>query len=218
VVELVTGTTDKGDAIDELRRRCGATATVYVGDDQTDEHVFARLGDGDLGVRVGAGETRASVRVPGQGDVVRSGLERVRWPGRLELMRREPELLLDAAHNPHGCARLADHLRTLPAPSGKRVLLFGALEGKDAHAMLERLDGLFDERVYALPEMRRAGDLAPLAGFRSGAVASSVTAGFALAEKLAGRDGRVVVAGSIFLMAAVRAMVLGLPADPPIAM
>lgn len=69
VVELVTGTTDKGDAIDALRRRCGATATVYVGDDQTDEHAFARLGDGDLGVRVGAGETRASVRVPGQGDV-----------------------------------------------------------------------------------------------------------------------------------------------------
>lgn len=69
VVELVSGTTNKGDAIDRLRRAIGATATVFVGDDRTDEHAFARLGPGDLAVRIGPGDTCAPVRIASQADV-----------------------------------------------------------------------------------------------------------------------------------------------------
>jgi len=69
VVELVSGTANKGDAIDRLRRAVDATATVFVGDDRTDEHAFARLGPGDLAVRVGPGDTCAPVRIATQADV-----------------------------------------------------------------------------------------------------------------------------------------------------
>lgn len=69
VVELVAGTTNKGEALDALRRASDATATVFVGDDRTDEHAFARLGPADLAVKVGPGHTCAPVRVATRAEV-----------------------------------------------------------------------------------------------------------------------------------------------------
>lgn len=69
VVELVSGRANKGDALDLLRHALDATATVFVGDDRTDEHAFARLGPGDLAVKIGSGDTCAPVRIASQADV-----------------------------------------------------------------------------------------------------------------------------------------------------
>lgn len=69
VVELVAGDVNKGDAIDALRQATGVTATVFVGDDRTDEHAFARLGPGDLAVKIGPGSTCAPVRISSQKEV-----------------------------------------------------------------------------------------------------------------------------------------------------
>jgi trehalose-phosphatase len=53
----------KDSAIASLRERVGATAVLFAGDDVTDEDALASLGPDDLGIRVGAGETTAAVRV-----------------------------------------------------------------------------------------------------------------------------------------------------------
>lgn len=63
VHELSVHRADKGSALLALGREVGADAIVYLGDDVTDEHVFAVLGPGDLGIKVGAGQTLARVRV-----------------------------------------------------------------------------------------------------------------------------------------------------------
>ncbi len=63
VLELAVTTADKGSAVTRLREELGAAAVVYLGDDLTDEDVFRRLGDGDVGVKVGEGETAAGHRV-----------------------------------------------------------------------------------------------------------------------------------------------------------
>lgn len=59
----------KGDAIVRIRAHVGATATFYSGDDLTDEDAFRALGDGDVGVKVGPGDTLAPFRVPAPADV-----------------------------------------------------------------------------------------------------------------------------------------------------
>ncbi len=69
VVELSVIRTDKGEALDVLRHRCGATAAVFVGDDVSDEEVFARLAGPDLGIKVGDGATLAAYRVRGPHEV-----------------------------------------------------------------------------------------------------------------------------------------------------
>ncbi|KTS11576.1 trehalose-phosphatase [Microbacterium testaceum] len=53
----------KDSAVAHLRERVGATAVLFAGDDVTDEDALRSLGPGDLGIRVGGGETAATLRV-----------------------------------------------------------------------------------------------------------------------------------------------------------
>jgi trehalose 6-phosphate phosphatase len=64
VVELSVVRTDKGEALNRIRHVVGATAVLFIGDDQTDEDAFATLSGPDLGIRVGDGPTCARARVP----------------------------------------------------------------------------------------------------------------------------------------------------------
>lgn len=63
VLEFAVIATDKGEALDILRERESASAAVFIGDDVTDEKVFRRLRGGDVGIKVGPGETLAQYRV-----------------------------------------------------------------------------------------------------------------------------------------------------------
>jgi trehalose 6-phosphate phosphatase len=72
VVELTVLEANKGAALVDLARHYGSEATLYVGDDVTDERAFAALdaASGDLSVKVGNGETLAALRVPSPETVV----------------------------------------------------------------------------------------------------------------------------------------------------
>ena len=76
VVELLVGDGDKGTAVAALARRTHASHVVFLGDDTTDEDVFATLSSSDVGVKVGPGETRAEFRVQSP-DEVAEVLERL---------------------------------------------------------------------------------------------------------------------------------------------
>jgi trehalose 6-phosphate phosphatase len=69
VLEMAVVQVSKGSAIDTLREQLGADAALFVGDDVTDETAFARLGPGDVGIKVGEGETAAGYRVDTPEDV-----------------------------------------------------------------------------------------------------------------------------------------------------
>jgi trehalose 6-phosphate phosphatase len=72
VVEVSVVRADKGTALLALRDTVGADAVAYFGDDVTDEHVFALLGPGDVGVKVGQGDTAAPWRVDGPQEVAQA--------------------------------------------------------------------------------------------------------------------------------------------------
>jgi len=63
VVEISVLHASKGEALTALRDELGVSAVVYAGDDTTDEHAFAVLGEGDVAIKVGAGDTVATYRV-----------------------------------------------------------------------------------------------------------------------------------------------------------
>lgn len=71
VVEFAVVATSKGQALDTLRARVGASAVAFFGDDRTDEDAFATLAGPDLGVKVGAGQSLAEFRVADPGQVAR---------------------------------------------------------------------------------------------------------------------------------------------------
>jgi trehalose 6-phosphate phosphatase len=69
VLDLSVARMDKGAALDLLRERVPADAVLFAGDDVTDETAFARLRPGDVGVKVGPGDTAAEHRVDTPPDI-----------------------------------------------------------------------------------------------------------------------------------------------------
>jgi dihydrofolate synthase/folylpolyglutamate synthase len=71
-------------------------------------------------------------------DSIRAGLRTVNWPGRLEVIRRAPWLVLDVAHNGASAESLAQALQSL-FDFDKLILIFGAFSDKDVTRMFQVL-------------------------------------------------------------------------------
>lgn len=139
-------------------------------------------------------------------DAIRAGLSEVAWPGRLEHVNvRGVDMLLDAAHNPAGARALASYLREIGWTDC--VLVFGAMQDKDVAAMLAELAPLCRRIICTTAPTLRAHDATELA--RIAASVTNVPVDMVSSPEAAvgiARDagGRVVVAGSIFLLGPLR--------------
>jgi dihydrofolate synthase/folylpolyglutamate synthase len=146
-----------------------------------------------------------------------AGIERARWPGRLERIETpDGPILFDAAHNPDGAEALAAALTT--EPPERTALVFGALADKDWRGMLRLLGPRASVRAYAPPLGRAAVDPGALAAACGGTAFAEAPSALAFARKRVGNGGLVVVAGSIALVGELRASVLGETRDPPVAL
>ena len=172
----------------------------------------------NLACAVAAASVLRSRGIPITDAALRSGLRRTRWPGRLELLPGKPAVLLDAAHNPDACVALARHLHDMRPTYTRLVLLFGVLQDKEHAQMLALLRPEVDSLVFATPDTPRALAASELARSWGGVALDDPLRALRQAQRLAGNRGLVIAAGSIFLMAAVRAKLLGKKSDPPIAM
>ena len=136
---------------------------------------------------------------------IRDGLASAAVPGRLEEIR--PGLWLDGAHNPDGARALAQWLDGR-SRVGHRILLFGMGEGRDPRAILEPLVPHFDEVVTTQGSHPRAVPPERLAVAIEG-LHPNIAVGGAIEESLPevyGDADETVVAGSLFIVGAVRAL------------
>jgi dihydrofolate synthase/folylpolyglutamate synthase len=67
---------------------------------------------------------------------IQKGFETVNWPGRFELLRKNPYLIIDAAHNFDSSKRLVETIQEL-FPQKRVTIIFGASEDKDIPGMLQ---------------------------------------------------------------------------------
>jgi dihydrofolate synthase / folylpolyglutamate synthase len=143
---------------------------------------------------------------------LRTGLMTARWPGRLELLdgtrlglRR---VLLDGAHNPAGSAALARALRDLGLE--RPTIVFGAMRTKRVTAMLRALVPLRPRVVFTRVDDPGALDPTTLARAWRRAGGGRARTAATPEQALALADGDpVVVAGSLYLVGAVRGMITG---------
>ena len=139
-----------------------------------------------------------------------SGLEKTRWPGRLEWIGN---VLIDGAHNPQAARTLADYIHTYF--QGRRVaLVTGMMQDKQYEACASIFKTFASDVVTARVDWPRALPADALAAvYGHGACAApSIRTALSTAKRLAGEDGIVVVAGSIYLAGDVRNLLL--PDDP----
>ena len=144
-------------------------------------------------------------------EVVAEGLATVEVPGRLELVAREPAVVLDGAHNPPGAEALTEALADTFTTLGSRFLVVGMLAPRDPAEMLRALaaDG-FDLVVACTPDSPRAVPAATVAaaademGIAVEVVPDAVQA-TARALSLAGEADLVRVGGSLYVVGSLRA-------------
>ena len=135
---------------------------------------------------------------------VREGLENVEWRARLELLRKNPTVLLDSAHNPMGIRTLVTAIKTL-FDYERFVLVFGVLRDKNYRNMFRRIAPLVDRIILTKPLSDRALEperlkLLPEAQEKNIEVIPDIEKAWYRALQLAGQEDLVCGAGSIYFV------------------
>ena len=166
----------------------------------------------NLTLALGAAEILAEQGVPLTPTVARAGIARTRWPGRLEWWGGERRILLDGAHNEGGAAVLADYLCHLSPRTVRWVV--GLKGDKEASAILSPLLPFVTELYCTMPPVEEAVPPEALAQLgrdagRPARVFSCCAEALSAALKEQRPGEIVLVAGSLFLVAAAREYLAG---------
>ena len=139
------------------------------------------------------------------------GIATARWPGRLERVATNPDIILDGAHNPAGARALAAYLRRIDA--GRTVhLIYGVMRDKPVHEMTAELFPLAASIVVTAPDNTRA--MPPDELIRQAAPhaqispADNIAAALEAVRARARADEVIVITGSLFLVGEARALLV----------
>jgi len=164
----------------------GRVICPLAGEHQVDNAVTAALALDALGVSLG-------------------GIADARWPGRLEHISPNPDILLDGAHNPAGARALASYLQRF-YPHRKLWLIYGAMRDKSIDEIAGILFPLADELVFTAsdsPRALRPEALVQLAG--AGRATPHIGVALDLVHGEASPEDVIVITGSLFLVGEARA-------------
>jgi dihydrofolate synthase/folylpolyglutamate synthase len=143
-------------------------------------------------------------------DVLSFAVASITSPGRLEVVRRRPVVLIDGAHNVQGFRGMASVLAD-EFPPMKWHLVLGVRGERSITDLLAEIDGHVAHVYATAPDDTQAIDPASIATDASDAlgvpstVHENVTAALAEAVSAAGSDGGVIVAGSLYVAGEARA-------------
>lgn len=134
------------------------------------------------------------------------GIRDARWPGRLELVSRTPEIMLDGAHNPAGARALARYLERFHA--GRRIgMIFGAMRDKAFEEVTSILFPLVDELICTAPDQPRAlrpGAMLEITPHPNARVAETLGEALALPRHC----DVLIITGSLYLVGEARALLV----------
>lgn len=132
-------------------------------------------------------------------EAIERGLREVKWPARMQLLRREPLFLADGGHNPHGIAAVAESLKQIYRRMPITVIM-GVMEDKDAAVMVSLLLPLAERFITVTPDNKRAMSAEKLALLvRSMGGNADAAGSVAEAVALAGERDTIAV-GSLYMM------------------
>jgi dihydrofolate synthase/folylpolyglutamate synthase len=140
-----------------------------------------------------------------------NGFSGVKWPGRMEILRRNPAIIVDSAHNRYSALRLRQALDDY-FPGMPVILVFGVSEDKDVEGIFQELlprvrSVIATQSVH--PRAMEASQLVELA-HRCGQSAKAIVPiedAMKTALHEAGGDTVILIAGSVFVAAAAREII-----------
>ena len=138
-------------------------------------------------------------------EAVLEGLKEAKWPGRFEVLGKDPWFIVDGGHNPQCLEALAENVKSY-LPEKKVVAIVGVLADKDYEEMFRPMLPLVDEFFCITPPCPRALSSEKLAQYLSELGASAyafknMEECIRAAVDSAGKDGAVVCFGSLYSIA-----------------
>ncbi len=145
-------------------------------------------------------------------DSVRQGLKEARWPGRLEIISREPMVVLDGAHNPDGIRALKNSI--LKDFVYKRVILvIGISRGKAVPEMVKEISQIADVVIVTRFEGNSIEPEIIIEEFRNNGkevvLKDRIPDAVNYAMNKAGNEDMVLITGSLFTVGEARRFLLG---------
>lgn len=140
---------------------------------------------------------RGFTQTPAQ---IRRGIASVHWPGRLQVLRKQPLVVVDGAHNPASARALRAALQR-HFDFRKLILVFGAAADKDILAMADILRPLASQVILTRANSERAATPERLAAHFPGALLSPDIAGaYRMALAAAAPDDLICATGSLYVV------------------
>lgn len=131
-------------------------------------------------------------------DHVRGALGSVKWQGRLEMVREQPLVILDGAHNLSGVRALKRFLSSRYRDR-RKVLVFGVMRDKQYGRMLEVMNGCVDLAILTQPKTERALKAETMRGLaRNSIVTKDTKSALRKARQFAGNEDLILVTGSFY--------------------
>ena len=143
-----------------------------------------------------------------QDRAIREGFEQVKWPGRFEVLAKDPLVIIDGAHNPASMRYVAKTIQEY-LPGKEITLVFGISEDKDVTSMLKIIHPHIHHLIITRSlhpramEVDRIKNIADSIGINS-FITQSVEAAYQKAKSLAGKNSVIIATGSIFIAGAFR--------------
>ena len=139
---------------------------------------------------------------------IREGFRRIDWPGRMEIISRDPLIIVDGAHNRDSFRKFRKTIDTYLADK-KKLLIFGASEDKEVELMLKQIQSSINELIITKAQHPRAlegEDIADKAEKLNIRYRITDCVEDALDAALQDSDNQTVIlaAGSIFIAGAVK--------------
>lgn len=135
------------------------------------------------------------------------GIRDTVWPGRLERVSREPDIILDGAHNPAGARALASYIEKWFRGRRRVHLIYGTMRDKAVDEVTDLLFPLADRLILTSPDNPRA--LHPETLERPGAVLTrNIDEALRVACDGAGPEDVVFVTGSLYLVGEARPLLV----------
>ena len=139
-----------------------------------------------------------------------SGVANTIWPGRLERISQNPDVILDGAHNPAGADALRNALDKY-YPQQKRTFVFGMMGDKDMKSVIGKLfrpmDTVYTVKADEGGRAASAEELASLIGNQAEAM-NSLASAYEAAVTGADADSVICVCGSLYLVGNFKNMLL----------
>ncbi|MGB9780885.1 bifunctional folylpolyglutamate synthase/dihydrofolate synthase [Caldanaerobacter sp.] len=143
-------------------------------------------------------------------EAIKRGLMNAKWPGRLEVMKKRPYLVIDGAHNSQGMTVLKESLKLFNYR--RLILVIGMLKDKEVDKMLNIITPAADVIITTTPLSDRAysaRDLASKISSNSVFAVDQIDKAVNEALKMAGEEDMVLFCGSLYMIGHVRKLLRG---------